>query len=106
VPVDQFESWRKIGSLTSMNDGLTTQAAVDVIRKHKPNLVAFHLVETDHEQHAFGPQHYMAKAALTDADQRYVAAKEETSGAWARLLGNLSEDVPHAGAFRQRDQER
>jgi arylsulfatase A-like enzyme len=86
VPVEQFESWRKIGSLTSMNDGLTTQAAVDAILKHKPNLMAFHLVETDHEQHTFGPQHYMAKAALTDADHR---------------IGQLIKATKDAGTFNE-----
>jgi predicted AlkP superfamily pyrophosphatase or phosphodiesterase len=86
VPVEQFEAWRRIGSLTSMYDGLTTQAACATIKKHKPNLLAIHLVNTDHMQHTYGPQHYLAKASLTDVDHQ---------------IGQLMQASKEAGTFNE-----
>lgn len=70
VPVDQYAVWRKDGALGAMMDGLTTQAVIHTIRKHKPNLIAVHLVDTDHEQHSHGSSHYLSKAALTNVDHQ------------------------------------
>ncbi len=86
VPVDQYAVWRKDGALGAMMDGLTTQAVVHTIRKHKPNLIAVHLVDTDHEQHSHGSSHYLSKAALTNADHQ---------------IGQIIKATKDAGIFEQ-----
>jgi len=86
VPVDQYAAWRKEGALGSMMDGLTTQAVVHTIRKHKPNLIAVHLVDTDHEQHTYGSSHYLSKAALTNVDHQ---------------IGQIIKATRDAGIFEQ-----
>jgi len=68
LPLDQLVKWRRDRILPSVGDEITTLAACQTIRKHRPNLVAVHLLETDDAQHGNGPQHYLAKAALSDVD--------------------------------------
>lgn len=68
IPVNLFDRFRKEGNWSGMSDAITAMAACDVIRKHKPNLLAIHLVNTDHEQHDRGPDSYIAKAELTKVD--------------------------------------
>src|SRR5215475_7250435 len=49
VPLDLQSAARGVGLTSSTGDDITTLAVCDVIRNHKPNLVAVHLVGTDHE---------------------------------------------------------
>ena len=47
---------------------MPADAATYTLRKHKPGLLAIHLVSTDSTQHDYGPLHYLSQAALTNAD--------------------------------------
>ena len=65
---DSSPAWR---------DEVFTDAAVDMIEKHEPNLLMLHLLETDTIQHAYGPLTPAAYAAYAYADhclERVVAA--------------------------------
>ncbi len=58
-------------------DYVSTLALCEAIEEHKPNLMAIHLIETDTEEHAYGPAHPMAQAAFTLVDAligRIIAA--------------------------------
>lgn len=68
IPINYYNEIRGAGGLGLVSDALTTSAACYTILKHKPNLIAIHLANTDHEQHEFGPEHPMAQAALSKAD--------------------------------------
>jgi predicted AlkP superfamily pyrophosphatase or phosphodiesterase len=64
-------------SSSAWRDEVWTDAAVDIIEKHTPNLLLFHLLETDSIQHQYGPLTPAAFAAYAYADhclQRVVEA--------------------------------
>ncbi len=67
VPIHLFFDWYKTPRAPA-GDTVLAEAAAYVIRRHKPNLLAIHLVSTDVMQHRWGPRHYLARAALTNAD--------------------------------------
>ncbi len=67
VPIDLFFEWYKT-PLSGAGDAVLAEAAAFVIRRHKPNLLAIHFVSSDAAQHTWGPHHYLAQAALTNAD--------------------------------------
>lgn len=67
VPIDLFFEWYKTPRAPA-GDTVLAEAAAYVIRRHQPNLLAIHLVSTDVMQHRWGPRHYLARAALTNAD--------------------------------------
>ncbi len=67
VPIDLFFKWYKTPRAPA-GDSVLAEAAAFVIRSHRPNLLAIHLVSTDVAQHRWGPHHYLARAALTAAD--------------------------------------
>lgn len=80
VPIDVYDTWRREGGLGLVGDAITAMAVSYTIKTHKPNLIAIHFVNTDHEQHAYGPEHYLAQASLTKADYnvgQVVRAVEE-----------------------------
>lgn len=68
VPIDLYfdwySSWRHAAA-----DGILADAAAHAIRTRKPGLLAIHILITDQAQHNFGPHHYLASAALTQADE-------------------------------------
>ncbi|MCC2668386.1 MAG: Type phosphodiesterase / nucleotide pyrophosphatase [Armatimonadetes bacterium] len=66
-------------------DNTWTQAAVHLIKREKPNLLLFHLLNTDGQQHAHGPQSTEAFTALALAD---------------RQIGEIVEAVRAAGLSR------
>ncbi|MBB5059319.1 putative AlkP superfamily pyrophosphatase or phosphodiesterase [Granulicella aggregans] len=71
-------------STPAWRDEIWTDAAVDIIERHSPNLLLFHLLQTDSIQHQYGPLTSAAYAAYASADQclrRIVEA--------ARTAGNL-----------------
>jgi predicted AlkP superfamily pyrophosphatase or phosphodiesterase len=68
VPVSLFDRFRTEGNWDGMSDAVTAMAACDVIRKHQPNLLAIHLVETDEAQHHLGPASEVAHAEFTKVD--------------------------------------
>lgn len=45
-----------------------TQAAVHIVKKHKPNLLLFHLLNTDAINHASGPKSWASQASYALAD--------------------------------------
>lgn len=62
-------AFRNLGSVS--RDVVWTRAAAELFRKHRPNLLLLHLLNTDGQQHAHGPQSTEAFTALSLAD-RYV----------------------------------
>jgi predicted AlkP superfamily pyrophosphatase or phosphodiesterase len=64
-------------STPAWRDEIWTDAAVDIIEKRTPNLLLFHLLQTDSIQHEYGPLTPAAYAAYAYADhclQRVVEA--------------------------------
>jgi predicted AlkP superfamily pyrophosphatase or phosphodiesterase len=64
-------------SSPAWHDEIWTDAAVDIIEKHAPNLLLFHLLQTDSIQHEYGPLTAAAYEAYASADhclQRVVDA--------------------------------
>jgi predicted AlkP superfamily pyrophosphatase or phosphodiesterase len=51
-------------------DEIWTAAAAYIIRKHRPNLLLFHLLNTDSVQHRYGPNSLASGTALALADAR------------------------------------
>ncbi len=54
--------------LAGAADVVLAEAAAYAIEKHKPNLLAIHLLVTDKTQHQYGPHHYKSQWALSRAD--------------------------------------
>jgi predicted AlkP superfamily pyrophosphatase or phosphodiesterase len=76
VTRDEVEHFGEKSS-PAWRDEIWTDAAVDIIEKHAPNLLLFHLLETDSIQHEYGPLTPAAYAAYAYADdclQRVVEA--------------------------------
>jgi predicted AlkP superfamily pyrophosphatase or phosphodiesterase len=46
-----------------------TQAAVHILKRHKPNLLLFHLLNVDANNHLHGPRTYASKTAYAYADE-------------------------------------
>ncbi len=53
-----------------LRDEIWTQAAVHILKKHKPNLMLFHLLATDSSQHRYGARSLGGRTALALADAR------------------------------------
>lgn len=51
-------------------DAIWTRAAAYMVRKHKPNLLLFHLLTTDSSHHRYGPRTLASQSALSLADAR------------------------------------
>ena len=49
-------------------DHIWTEAAVHIIRKHRPNLLLFHLLNLDSTQHRYGPRTPAAMSAMAHLD--------------------------------------
>ncbi|MGH9341369.1 MAG: alkaline phosphatase family protein [Acidobacteriota bacterium] len=68
IPIRQYLKWYEDPFLKGGADGILAEAAGYVIREYQPNLLAIHFLVTDLVQHRYGPDHYLAHAALTTAD--------------------------------------
>jgi predicted AlkP superfamily pyrophosphatase or phosphodiesterase len=55
-------------SSPTWRDQIWTDAAIDILTRHTPNLLLFHLLETDSLQHEYGPLTPAAYAAFAYAD--------------------------------------
>ncbi|MEX2302483.1 MAG: ectonucleotide pyrophosphatase/phosphodiesterase [Bryobacterales bacterium] len=67
VPIDLYFRW--YGSpRQAAGDAILAEAAGYAIRTYKPGLLGIHILVTDEAQHEHGPHHYIAQAALTQAD--------------------------------------
>jgi predicted AlkP superfamily pyrophosphatase or phosphodiesterase len=51
-------------------DDIWLQAAIHILTKHRPNLMLFHLLNTDSAQHTYGPGTLAGNTALAYADSR------------------------------------
>jgi predicted AlkP superfamily pyrophosphatase or phosphodiesterase len=68
VTQDQIEHFN--GSSPAWHDEIWTDAAIDILTHHTPNLLLFHLLQTDTLQHQYGPMTSAAYAAYAYADTR------------------------------------
>lgn len=81
VPIDLYFRWYGSERMPAA-DMILAEAAAHAIETHEPGLLAIHILATDEAQHAHGPHHYLAQAALTNADA---------------CVGKLMEAVEEAG---------
>jgi predicted AlkP superfamily pyrophosphatase or phosphodiesterase len=58
----EIEDFRKLNIIR--RDQIWTEAAIDILREHKPNLLLFHLLTLDSTHHAYGPGTTAAKVAI------------------------------------------
>ena len=65
---EQVRSFRK-GSIV-WRDEIWTQAGEHILKRHKPNLLLFHLLTTDSSQHRYGARSLAGDAALALADAK------------------------------------
>jgi predicted AlkP superfamily pyrophosphatase or phosphodiesterase len=59
-------------STPAWRDEIWTDAAIDILIHHTPNLLLFHLLQTDTLQHQYGPMTSAAYAAYAYADTRWL----------------------------------
>jgi predicted AlkP superfamily pyrophosphatase or phosphodiesterase len=81
VPIDLYFQWFGSERMPAA-DMILAEAAAYTIKKHKPGLLAIHILATDEAQHAYGPHSYQAQAAISNADA---------------CVGKLMEAVEEAG---------
>lgn len=78
-------AWMQLGpqrkSVTFL-DNMWTQAAIHIFKKHKPNLLIYHTLNTDATHHTYGPGSMASHTALAYAD---------------RLVGDLVKAVDDSG---------
>lgn len=102
IPVDMQEVWcgRTGGGVP--RDWMYTRMSVQLIRKHRPNLLLLHLVEPDHAQHASGPRSPDAYWAASYADDRVrdVVEAIESEGLRDRTALFVLSDHGFAGYTR------
>jgi predicted AlkP superfamily pyrophosphatase or phosphodiesterase len=67
VTPDQIRGFRRM-SIT-VRDEIWTEAAIHILRQHRPNLLLFHLLTTDSVQHRYGTGALAAETALALADR-------------------------------------
>jgi predicted AlkP superfamily pyrophosphatase or phosphodiesterase len=70
LPVDRHGAWVADKSGGVQRDWLYSRMAAQVLKRHNPNLLLVHLVETDHVQHRVGPQTDDAYWSVSYADDR------------------------------------
>jgi predicted AlkP superfamily pyrophosphatase or phosphodiesterase len=66
-------------------DEVWTDAAVHILQKYKPNLLLFHLLATDSNQHRYGARSLGGNTALALADSR-IKRIVDTAGGRANIL--------------------
>lgn len=81
IPIDSYYDWSKEGGTQGYRDLLRAKAATHLIQQHRPHLLAVHLMVTDSTQHAWGPEHYLSKAALSHADDTLGLLREAVRAA-------------------------
>jgi predicted AlkP superfamily pyrophosphatase or phosphodiesterase len=82
------------GSSPAWRDKIWTDAAIDILTRHTPNLLLFHLLQTDTLQHEYGPLTPAAYAAYAYADSciaRLVEAAR-TAGLLSRITFVIASD--------------
>lgn len=87
ITKDEIANFDESGS-PAWHDEIWTDAAIDVLTRHTPNLLLFHLLETDTLQHEYAPLTPAAYAAYAYADTclaRLVNAARE-----AKLVNRIT----------------
>ena len=81
-------------SSPARHDEIWTDAAIDILEKHTPNLLLFHLLQTDSIQHTYGPLTPAAYAAYAYADAQLARVVEavRTIGALDRTTFIITAD--------------
>ena len=81
-------------SSPAWRDQLWTDAAIDILTRHTPNLLLFHLLQTDTLQHEYGPLTPAAYAAYAYADRCIARVVEaaRTAGLLNRITFILASD--------------
>jgi len=81
IPIEKQNEWCKLGNPgKAQRDYMYTLLATHIIKRHKPNFLALHLVSLDSFEHAHGRQVPEAYWAANDSDNRVadiVRATEE-----------------------------
>jgi len=81
----EYFAWMQLGpqrrSVTFL-DNMWTRAAIHIFKTHQPNLLLFHLLNTDATHHVYGPGSMASHTALAYAD---------------RLVGDLVKAVDESG---------
>lgn len=67
VTAEQIRNFTRMS--INFRDEIWTKAAIHILRKHKPNLLLFHMLTTDSVQHRYGTGALAAQTALALADQ-------------------------------------
>ncbi len=67
-------------SSPARHDEIWTDAAIDILQKHTPNLLLLHLLETDSLQHMYGPLTPAAYAAYAYADAQLARVVDAVQG--------------------------
>lgn len=71
IPIEKQMEWCKMGNPgKAMRDYMYTLLATHIIKEHKPNFLALHLVSLDSFEHAHGRQVPEAYWAANDSDNR------------------------------------
>lgn len=86
IPIDFYYKILEHEASTELFDPLNTMALCDVIKRHKPNLMAIHLVTTDEREHMYGPTSDLSAAAFEEADA---------------LIGRIVDATKQAGIYDQ-----
>ena len=90
-------------SSPAWRDQIWTDAAIDILTRHTPNLLLFHLLQTDTIQHEYGPLSPAAYAAYAQADHcigRMVEAAR-SAGLLDRITFILASDHGFGSATHQ-----
>ena len=81
IAADDIRNWSRNRTIV-WRDDVWTKAAVQIIEKHKPNLLLYHLLTTDAVNHANGPGTTASYTAYAYAD---------------RLIGDVLDSLTRAG---------
>ena len=82
------------GSSPAWHDQIWTDAAIDILVHHTPNLLLFHLLQTDTLQHQYGPMTSAAFAAYAYADTQLTRLVDaaRTAGLLDRITFVIASD--------------
>lgn len=69
IPIELYYRWYADPHRKGAGDLILAESAAYVLARYRPHLLAIHFLVTDRTQHDYGPDHYLARAALTTADQ-------------------------------------
>jgi ABC-type sugar transport system ATPase subunit len=94
IPIEKQMEWCKLGNAgKAQRDYMYSQLAQHIIKKHKPNFLAIHLVSLDSFEHAHGRQVPEAYWAANDSDNRVADLIRATEEAGIRDKTTLDERV-------------